>query len=407
MLAVAIVIIFAVRFKNNNSTADTKEISFGASTNHTVSYLFQITMKTRSASDDDVPNLLGFQSISSSESGCGFDDLLTSVSYEGILKSPRHETASSNCEINFGDVLPEDDDIDIVKNAVFGVASSLLEFVGMRKTQLQDDELSNNTSSVSQKTNGLDTEGESFWNVDYMRQRHDSLDSISIPPEIEMLHRGADHILESIRNEASSRRVSLDSSNKSREELNHFLNREAVENLLNRKYNNFDNIEDQDATTSVSSYLTDNDGMVGEIQNLGMAVSNLRHDIENLEGCNDCDSSAEMPEASMLDAKRSRLRETWSRAFEDIVLSIKNLRRLGDTHVSNNSSEKSLEGRSRMRDTVYDWSSTILVSATVIMAGSYLRASFSSENGFNERESFDMLENLEWMFARKEQHELP
>jgi len=358
-------------------------------------------MKTKSASGDDVPNLLRYQSISSSESGCGFDDLLSSVQYEGILKSPTNETPSSDCGINFGDALPEDDDIDIVKNAVFGVASSLLEFVGMRRTRLQDDELSNNTSSVTQKTNGLDTEGDSFWNDDYMRQRHDSFDSISIPPEIEMLHREADHLLESIRNEVSSPRTSPDSTNTNREEVNLFLNREGVENLLNRNFYNFDNIEDQDEVMSVSSYLTDNDGMRGEIQNLGTAVSNLRHDIENLGCANDCEQSDVMLEVSETVTKQRGPRETWSRAFEDIVLSIKTLRRLGDTNIS---SEKNPEGKSRMRDMVYDWSSTILVSAAVIMAGSYVKSSLSSEHGFNE---LNMLENLEWMFARKEQHELP
>lgn len=346
----------------------------------------------RNASEDDAPNLLRFQSISSSESGCGFDDLLTSVETEGI---PLNETNPSNCEINYGDVLP-DDDIDIVKNAVFGVASSLLEFVGMRKTQSQDDE----TSSVSWKTNGIETDEDSYWNVNYIRQRHDSCDSISIPPEIEMLHKEADHLLESIRYEASSPRVSSDSPNKAREEVNHFLNREGVEDLLNMKYCHLPDIdvEDHHEESSVSSCLTDNDGMRGEIQNLGTAVSNLRRDIENLGESNDFEPSAE--------TGKPCLRETWSRAFEDIVLSIKTLRRLGDTNARNSASEENPDGRSNMRDMVYDWSSTILVSAAVIMAGSYLRSSLSSENGFNERDGVAMLENLEWMFAKKEQHEL-
>lgn len=360
-----------------------------------------MSTKHRNDSVDDVPNLLRFQSLSSSESGCGFDKLLSSVEYEGILKSPTSETAPSNCEIDYGDVLP-DDDIDMVKNAVFGVASSLLEFVGMRQTQLRDDE----SCSMSWKTNDLNTDENSVWKLDHIRQRHDSIDSVSIPPNFEMLHKEADHLLESIRFEASSPRVSSGSPNTTREEVNHFLNTEGVEDLLNRTIYDYPDMNDEDETTSVSSCLTDNDGMRGEIQNLGTAASNLRRDIESLGGCNDFQASPEIPEASAQSDKQSRLRETWSRAFGDIVSSIKTLRRLEDTNVSNSASDKSLEGSSKMRDMVYDWSSTILVSAAVVMAGSYFRASLSSENGFNEREGFEMLEKLEWMFARKEQHEL-
>lgn len=350
--------------------------------------------------DEESPNLFPFQSVSNSSESSGDEEQYTYTKNEGIREmiptSPTNDTVASHCEIGFGEVLPEDEQIDIVRNAVFSVASNLMEMVGMSK--VEDDELSNNTSELFGKTNGLDTEEVPSY------KRQSSIDSYSIPPEIEMLHMEAELLLESIRYGVSPE-VLANSPKKTREGVNDFLDKDGVEDYLQQKQYNFDDLDDKDdkdEIMSISSFLTDDDGMRGEIQNLGSSVSNLRRDLEKFSRYDDCGSFSGMTQASVLAAKHSGLRETWSRALKDILFSIKTLRRMGNS----NANVSSLEGKSRLRDMVHDWSSTILWSAAIFMAGAYFKASCTTENEYNELEGFDMLENLEWMFAKEEQHEL-
>mmetsp|Transcript_25007 Transcript_25007/g.29465 ORF Transcript_25007/g.29465 Transcript_25007/m.29465 type:complete len:389 (+) Transcript_25007:101-1267(+) len=369
--------------------------------------------------DDDMPTLLPFPSIRSSESGV--DEDLEYAQHEGIPTSPTTNTVQSQCEIGFGDEVSEEAQLDIVKSTVFGVASNLMEVVvGMRKTQMQDDELSTNTSSILWNTSALDISVDACINK---AESQDSSDSVSIPPEIEMLHMETDRLLESIRigdpldgflEFPNKNREGVEDTQNQKQKYNYdqlerkdplSRNREGDDNLLNRKQYNLDQSEDKDDMMSISSYFTDDDGMRGEIQNLGLAVSNLRHDLENFSGplgYGDCESSSGMSEASMLGARQCSLREIWSHAFEEIALSIKTLRRLRSEGAGNNASEEDLDGTSRVRGMFHDWSSTILWSAAIILIGSYFRASLFTENGFNELEGSEMLDNLEWMFSKED-----
>ena len=79
-----------------------------------------------------------------------------------------------------------------------------------------------------------------------MFQRHDSISSIFIQPDFEILYKEADHLLESIWYEASASRVLLGSLNKTREEVNHFLNREWDEDLLYQTYYDYTDMNDEE-----------------------------------------------------------------------------------------------------------------------------------------------------------------
>jgi len=372
---------------------------------------------------DDIPNLSPFQSISLHESVV--DENLAYAKQEGIPKSPTIETVQSCCEIGFGNEVPEEVQIDMVKSTVFGVASNLMEVVvGMRKTQMQDDELSHTTNSILLNTSELEfSEDASIKKADYVIQSQDSSDSVSIPPEIEMLHMETETLLDSIRM-GMPLNWFLESPNKNREggegapnqkrynfddledlDVPGKSSRDEGDNFINRKQNSFDQSDDKDDIQSISSYFTDDDGMRGEIQNLGLYISNLRQDLENFSVCGDSEASVGMSEATVLTARQGSLREIWSQAFEEIALSIKTLRRLGNTNAGNFSSEGDIDGRSRMRVMLHDWSCTILWSAAIILIGSYFRALMFTERGFNELEGSDMLDNLEYMFSKDSKEE--
>lgn len=334
--------------------------------------------------DEETPGIVPFQSMSRSESESD-RTISTCALTEDEPKSPR--TSPSYCET---DSLTEDAIVDRVKNTVFGVASNLVQVVvGMRKAQLQDDELSTNSSSIFCKFDGLDTKNIS---IDNLRSRSRS-DSVSIPPEIEMLHMEADLLLESLRFGVTSEKLkdSEYSPEKDREEICNFLDLEY--NTSDDMDKDDDEIDDDDDTYSVSSFLTDDDGMKGEIENLGMAVSTLRRDLETFGGNN----ASEIPVPAVLDVKQYNLQETFSLTFKEIALSIKALRSHGD---------KNGEDSLTKRGIVSNWSLPVLCSTAIIMGGLYYRASVSTENGFNDVDGNDMLESLRWVLAKKEQDEM-
>ena len=166
---------------------------------------------------DTIPNLSPFQSISRSESVV--DEDLAYAKQEGLPKSPTTDTVQWWCEIGFGNEVPEEVQIYTVINTVFDLVSNLMEVVvEMKETKIQDDELSTGKLNASIK-------------------KADSSDSVSIPPEIDMLHLETDLLLNSIRMGMPLNWFSESPINR---------NIEGVEDTLNQKRYNFDELEDSD-----------------------------------------------------------------------------------------------------------------------------------------------------------------
>ena len=76
--------------------SSTREIILGVSTNHTFRYQMQMSMKPKSASDDEVPNILWCQSFNSSESRCGIDEV---SSFEHLLIGMKLENGIENIRL--------------------------------------------------------------------------------------------------------------------------------------------------------------------------------------------------------------------------------------------------------------------------------------------------------------------
>lgn len=223
-----------------------------------------------------------------------------------------------------------------------------------------------------------------------------------------MLQMEAELLLESIRHGISPEETT--SSPKKSAEADYF-SEDALDDFLQRKQYNFDDWDEKDddeageesyEVMSLSSFLTDDDGMRGEIQNLGSSVSNLRRDLERYNGYDDCGSLCGLTHASVSEHS-SIIRETWSRALNEIASIIKALKRLGKMSTRMDSTTPGR--KSTLRYLVNDWVFTILWSAAIFIAGIYFRAKHITGNAFNELEGIEILENVDWMFAKQEQNE--
>jgi hypothetical protein len=309
---------------------------------------------------------------------------------------------------------------------VLSFAVKLVEIlVGLRKATSpvpvpEDDELSHSrsmrtmstTMSTFLKINGLELSAEEYEELcprsnigssydDDLSRGMDSVamlksggsdDNLSspnfVPPEIEMLNMEADLLLDSIRN-GISLDLSLSEDKEEKEE------HETPHDVPHRRprWTDFDG-----EAQSYSSYGSDDDGMRSEIQNLGMAVSNLRQDLVDITlpmGNVDYESVN-----SALGDKVPTLKETWSRAVEEVIVTMKTLQNIANDDNAN--LDYSPDERLRIKALIRYWVPTILWSVTVMLFGRQLAACFHAEKKFGDIHSSEVLENLELMFLRKD-----
>jgi len=119
-------------------------------------------------------------------------------------------------------------------------------------------------------------------NNDINNNKEEEEDTSSLPPEIEMLYLEADLLLENIRHGIAPRILADFSSSASTVNNNGTKDKDVDDDNQGKNYNYYN--KDNDDVVSMnecsSMMIGSDDGMRGEIQNLGMAISNLRRDLE-------------------------------------------------------------------------------------------------------------------------------